>query len=182
MINLLSPQKKKEFKSILLLRFLNSVLVGLIIAFGLLLISLLPVYIYLKNRHTQTQDFYLNLSKNDDFNQLKNTYEAVNESNERLKIFPNEMPKNGHIEEGLNKITELKGSQIKIRSFRYLNLTKPDPKSTNIEISGVAVNRNALLEFKQKLESEKSFSNIILPISSFVKVNNIEFNIKLRLN
>lgn len=120
-----------------------------------------------------------NLNKDDNFNQVKNTSLAIVAANDKLKVFPNEMPATGYVQSVLDRVTGVKDPKIKIKSFRY-SVAGKDPNSTNVEITGTAPTRKDLLDFKQKLESEKSFSNITLPISSFVRVENIEFSIRLR--
>lgn len=181
MINLLSLQKKKEVRNILFGRFLNGLFFVMFFILILLIVSLVPIYSHLRSQESEVENLNNSLSINSNFNQIKNTFDIINASNEKLKVFPDNLPENGYIESTLNKIISLKG-QVKIKSFKYTYLNKPDSKSTNIEISGTAVNREALLDFKQKLESEKTFSNIVLPVSSFVKVDNIEFNIRLLSN
>lgn len=177
MINLLSPQKKTQVKNVLLSRFLNFAFVFISFCFFVLILSLVPIYIHL-NKQAQNVEVLVNsLGTNGKYGQFKNSIELVNETNKKIKIFPNEMPKNGRIEYVLNRIIELKDSNIKIKSFKY---TGGESDIQSIEITGVATDRKSLLGFKERLVSEKGFSNVVLPISSFVRVENIDFTISLK--
>ena len=51
-----------------------------------------------------------------------------------------------------------------------------------IKIKGKAEHRNALLDFKQKMESSKRFSRIIFPVENILKKENVSFNIKAELD
>ena len=182
MINLLSPQKKTQIKNTLLSRFFDGLFFSLILTLIGLNIFLVPIYFHLNQQQIETSNLAKTFSQNDTFTQVKNTYDAINASNENLKTFPDSLPENGYIEATLNSLLDLRGPQTRIRSFKYSVPNKADPKATNIEILGTARNRVALLDFKQRLESSGSFSSIVLPIASFVKVDNIDFNIRLKSN
>lgn len=180
MINLLSLQKKSDVKNLLLLRFVTGLFAAIILASVLLILSLVPMYIYFEKQEATIEAISGALSRNDNFNQIKGVSEKISANNDRLKIFPNDLPKAGYIESLIDRIIQIKGSGVFITAFNYGAPNKSDTKSTNIEIKGVARDRKSLLDFKQKLEAEKSFTAVVLPISSFVKVDNIPFSIRLR--
>ena len=138
---------------------------------------MVPIYFHLSQQLKNVEALSSGLVKNDKYSQVKSSLELVSDTNKKLKIFPVEMPKNGRIENVLNKVVSLKDSNIKIKSFKY---SGGDSDIQNIEISGVATDRKTLLAFKERLTSEKGFSNIVLPISSFVRVENIDFTITLK--
>lgn len=71
-----------------------------------------------------------------------------------------------------------KMSDIKITNIFYDN----DPvKGKIISIQGNAPSREVLLSFRQALEDDKSFKQVDLPISNFVKGSNIKFSLSLIL-
>lgn len=180
MINLLSLKKKSEIKTLLLLRFITGLFFALIATILLLLLSLFPIYIYLNKQELSVKEIENGLNKNENFNQTRAITERINTINSKLKVFPRDLPVNGYFETLINKVVSMRGSGVKITGFNYVQPSKTDQKNTNFEISGVASNRKSLLDFKQKLEIDGSFSEVVLPISSFVKVENIPFSIKLR--
>lgn len=177
MINLLSLQKKTETKTILLSRFLNILFFTLSFAFIVLILTLVPIYFYLEQQSKDAETLLGNLAQNDKYGQVKNSLELINDANKKAKAFPNEMPINSRIENIINKIVALKDSGIKIKSFKYAG---GDSDVQSIEISGVATDRKALLGFKERLGAQEGFSNVTLPISSFVRVENIDFVITLK--
>ena len=65
---------------------------------------------------------------------------------------------------------------IKINHISYQN----DPtKGKEIDVDGLATNRDRLLLFRQTLEVDPAFLKVVLPISNFVKDSNIKFNLTL---
>lgn len=180
MINLLSKQKRDEIKLILLMRFFDLLFVTFFVGLTVLIVSLIPINSRLDKQKIEVDNISSILSSDENFNQVKNTTSSINISNDKLKVFPNQFPENGRMETIIDKITQIRGSGIIIKNFNYYGSGKNDTKTTNVEISGTANTRKDLLDFKQRLESEKGFSGIVLPISSFVKIENIEFSIKLR--
>jgi hypothetical protein len=179
MINLLSQQKKTEVKNILLSRFFTIIFFVLSFSFIVLTLSLIPIYAHLNKQSADVDALLGKLNKNAKYSQAKNSFEVINDANNKAKLFPNEMPKNGRIESVLSRIVALKDSNIRLNSFSY---SGGESGIQTIKISGVASNRKALIDFKERLSNEKGFSDIVLPISSFVKVENIEFTINLKSN
>lgn len=51
-----------------------------------------------------------------------------------------------------------------------------------VQVSGVAPNRNTLLEFVDKLEQYPKFENVHVPVSNFVDRTNIEFSLEIRMS
>lgn len=180
MINLLSLKKKNDIKTLMLLRFITGLFLAVISTAIILLASLLPIYFYLNKQEASVLGIGNNLNNDVNFSQIKTISEKISFNNEKLRIFPNELPENGYFESLLSRVVSIKGSGVSITSFNYYQPNKNDTKSTNFEIAGVASDRKSLLDFKKRLEEDDGFSEVVLPISSFVKVDNISFTIKLR--
>jgi|GEM_PF-1145621 len=51
-----------------------------------------------------------------------------------------------------------------------------------VEIQGIAANRESILDFKKGLESDASFSRVDLPWSDLAKSRNINFTLKVELH
>ncbi len=76
----------------------------------------------------------------------------------------------------INELIKSKVANVKITRISY----EVDEKNTrNISISGEATSREELLSFRKALESNQAFKDVTLPISSFVKGENIEFLLSL---
>lgn len=74
----------------------------------------------------------------------------------------------------LEKLSQLVFSGIEINTL--------DTNDYLVSIIGTANSRNDLILFKEKLESEKCFSDIDLPISDLVNKDNVEFQIDFKIN
>ena len=72
-------------------------------------------------------------------------------------------------QEILNLIYQKKSDAIAILSYKI------DLEKGEILINGLAQGRDSLFEFKERLEEDGSFTNIVLPISSYQQGENIEF-------
>jgi Tfp pilus assembly protein PilN len=72
-----------------------------------------------------------------------------------------------------------KGEGIRIKNISYSR--NPDGQSS-INLSGVAQDREKLLEFTQSLESEGWFEKADLPVSSFAKDQDLDFSILIKGN
>jgi len=66
-----------------------------------------------------------------------------------------------------------KDSAIKISGITYDATAKQD----RIVLSGTAINRDSLAKFVSELKNNPEFIGVELPISSYVKISNIDFSI-----
>ncbi len=74
----------------------------------------------------------------------------------------------------LFRVFEDKNSAIRIDDLFYTARGKDEIKIT---VRGTARDRESLIEFEKKLESQKSFSSVDLPISNLAKEKDIDFTI-----
>ncbi len=66
-----------------------------------------------------------------------------------------------------------KGVGVDIRSLAY---SQEETLPFTIDVRGLALNRQALLDFVHRLEREPGIASINLPVSSFAKDTNIEYS------
>ena len=76
------------------------------------------------------------------------------------------------------RIIERKGTGIKIQGFDY-DVTG---NVGRVVITGVAADRDSLARFADTLKGDSAFSNIDLPVSSYVQKVNIDFSIVATLS
>lgn len=76
----------------------------------------------------------------------------------------------------INSIILKKRPDIKITQILYEN---NEANGRKISIAGMAPSREVLLLFRRALEDDTAFTNVILPISNFVKGSNISFFMSL---
>ena len=77
----------------------------------------------------------------------------------------------------IDKVNAKKTNGIKITEISF-DASGAD-KIKKIKVSGVAANREKLLEFRKLFEADSSFKSVDLPISNFIKGSNIQFYINL---
>ncbi len=100
---------------------------------------------------------------------------TIQELNKKIALIENAEKNKFSVSEKAVKPVVLKKIQgIKITQISYEDNTISGKKIT---ISGTASSREALLLFRQALESEPSFKSVDLPISNFIKGTNIEFSL-----
>ena len=140
-------------------------------------ISLLPAYFYSSEKNSIV---------NTKLTEQKNTeppivgeqpVATVSDINNKLTLVENAEKNSFPISEKvIDAIVAEKTSEIQIIQFTY----QDDPiLGKQIGLLGIALTREALLAFEQTLKSDPDFKNVNLPISSFVKDSNIEFNMTL---
>jgi len=76
----------------------------------------------------------------------------------------------------INEVVSKKIDGIKINHISYDNSATGEKTVT---VGGIASSRERLLLFRQSFEDHSAFKNINLPIASFIKGSNIEFNLNL---
>lgn len=106
----------------------------------------------------------------------KETMGAIKDINMKISLIENAEKNNFSIlDKVVDEIISRKMPDIKITDINY---EKKDGVK-NIKLNGVAPNRERLLLFRQMLEADPDFSSVDLPISNFVKGENINFDLNL---
>jgi len=139
--------------------------------------SLLPAYFY-----SSVKDSTVNIKLQMQRNQpvpvsSQESLTAMGDMNKKLTIVENAEKNQFLISKNvINAILAKKTSSIKIIQITY----QYDPiLGKKIGILGTASSRDALLSFEQTLENDKDFTNVNLPLSSFVQDSNIQFDLTL---
>ncbi len=76
----------------------------------------------------------------------------------------------------INNILENLPQGVLISGFSY---SKTGSNTENIEVRGVADNRETFLAFVRKLESEGSFTKVNVPVSNFLSDTNLNFSVQI---
>lgn len=98
----------------------------------------------------------------------------LDEINLKLKILtPSEDVQ--HASEFMEKILRILPSGVRVTSLSWLR----SGESGFLSVSGVATDRQTLLNFERTLNNSGSFSEVVLPVSNLVKDRNIPFQVKL---
>lgn len=78
----------------------------------------------------------------------------------------------------MSGILQNKSPKIKIYGFTYDSVANQE----RVVITGEALDRESLSSFFEELKKDTRFTNVTLPISSYVKSKNIEFSVVLERN
>ena len=108
-----------------------------------------------------TQDSHSLVVWLDELNQKLAVLSPVDNKSEPYEVFTN--------------MINAKPAGISLRSFFF----KTDNKVISVSVSGVAKDRNSLLDFENSLNNSGNFSKVVLPISSFAKDKDIDFDLSL---
>jgi type II secretory pathway component PulM len=142
------------------------------------LIFLAPSFVYLmfKERALQVQDVQ---NKAQDALQNKaNSVDGValvQSTQAVLSLLSAHLPQ-GSVNATLARLISLKGPSISLQEISTMNQTA---STSQVTVHGIALTREALLAFSQRLEADQVFSNIALPVSAFAKDSNISFSLTM---
>ena len=176
MINVLPEKEKIGLKREYYLRLSIVALVNLIFLSIFASLLLLPSYML-----SDTKEKYFNKKLSEissetpeiSINEL-NTYIA--KINSTLSLFSSTSSRK--ISENIiMPILAIRPTNIKINQISYVDHID----FVEISLNGVAGSRDALQSFKDILIKTGEYSSVDVPISSFVKKTNIDFNITLRM-
>ncbi|MCC6448311.1 MAG: hypothetical protein IT215_06475 [Chitinophagaceae bacterium] len=176
MFSFLPEEYKKEVKSEYKKRFLialfSFISLSLLILFLLLIFSYYISKIQYESVNQQydlikSSQAYKNRDKlESDLNQTKTNLAKIKD----LSDFS--------IYDLFNKILSYKNSQIKITNIQY----QKTGDERSVLLIGISQNRESLLAYSKIISGDTSFKYVDLPISSYAKDKNIDFQMKLVLN
>ncbi len=175
MFNLLPSESKIAIRKEFNLRLAGLSALALLITLLIAIVLLIPSYLFSKANEKEV------LANKGIVEQSLRAQE-----NETLKVdlaqaretlgvlLPTSAPSTSFV---LDKITALKGGGISITKLELIALAN---STKQVQISGLASDRDTLLSFKKKLSESKLFSEIDLPVSNFADQTDIEFNMTLQ--
>lgn len=116
------------------------------------------------------------VKKSNQFEKADEVMDVIQSTNEQLRVFMLEISSIQSIE-AVEKIVSAKHTGIYIDNIQYKLLTAT---SSLITVEGKASRRDTLREFVTKLENIEGFTDVVLPVSNFVKDRDIDFTISLK--
>ena len=177
MSNILPPQEIKKIKGLYKKRLVVVSLRALTVLSLVAAACIVPSYIYSK------QEEGVLLAKKAVFEQ-KETGElkqdlvnSIADINTRLSSF-NDTTYNSPLIAGfINPILQARTSSVYITGLTY-TLDK-DANVAHVTISGLSINREAILTFGSNLQKTPRITNVNVPITNFIKESNMPFTISL---
>jgi len=177
MINLIPKEEKKKMLADFYYRFAALLLLMASFSVFVASVAILPAYFFSSAKDSAV-NIKLSLQKGEQLPATtEQSFAEVKDINTKLGLVENEEKNKFSVSEKvINAILSKKTPDIKINQIVYTN---DKEKGKNVSIAGIASSRETLLLFQQSLEGSPTFKNVDLPISSFVKGSNIQFNLSL---
>ncbi len=146
----------------------------MLVAFGLLLITILmvPVYILIESQTSAYATLYSEATIQSD--QIASLEAVINESNTVAEKLV-ENTDDTKVSEYITDITDRTNQGVQVTNFAYTG------GATSIGIGGTAKTRANLAAFKTALEESEKFERVELPISSLASERDIDFSMELIL-
>lgn len=175
MLNLISEEQKKILKKDYIVRFL--ILFSGLLSFVLLLsiIALVPsfVLVQVENRILKPQKDAIEAVSNSD--EVDLFEERIVDINNKIKLLdePELVPS--------DLITEILSYQIRSVKINTVEYLVDEDNEASIVLSGVANNRESLVEFGDFIEQSGSFYDIDIPFSSFTMSTDVPFTLNVKV-
>ena len=170
MINLLPPKYKEEIKQEENLKII--LILGILAIFFLFFLSsvLFLMKIYISNQiKTDEAVEALNIQ------QFKQEINAVNQNLSKLNLFyQNQTIFTSFIKE----ISETLPPDIHLTG---LSFTPVKERGFQVSLSGFALHRETLFQFKKNLQEQENFEEIYVPMDSWVKPADINFSLSFKI-
>ena len=180
MLNILATEEKKK----ILVEYRLRLAVVAIFAVGSLVLAsltlLAPAYLLAVSKHNNTENELATLEgKYSHGGQEKEVGAQIRDINNKISILlESNTSKRLSPPQTILDILESKGNAIKIYGFTYDAMNSQE----RIILTGNAIDRGSLANFIETLKKDPVFTNVTLPISSYVKSANIDFSVVLERN
>jgi type IV pilus assembly protein PilM len=116
-----------------------------------------------------------------------NIEKIISDINAKLDLIVKAEPPYKVSEKVLNNILESRTAGITYSQILFnkkmtkASKTSPSKEIAVLEIRGVATNRDTLRNFKTSLDSNPNFAEVVLPVSSFLGKENLDFTISITM-
>ena len=170
-LNLVSKNLRCEIKQRILCKACKQVGYILILITISISIVFLSAKLILQNNFNSIMEQSVLITKNTKISEIK-----TSQINEQLNYL--EKTQNDFIPWSFLLMELLKNVNNNIEFY----LIKVNRKNNEIELRGIAKERNNLIFMKKNIENSDIFSNLIFPIKNILEKENINFEIKMNFN
>lgn len=174
MINLLPQEKKDTLKNSIKKKSLSTLFVFLGILF-LIFSALISPSVLLLNAKEKSLREILSRSEEERRKILKDTEMEIRKYNQRANLYLQSKNFESVPDFFIRKSIEAKPSNISLNNFSFSR----DESIITLDASGLAENREALLSYVETLKILPNIKEVTVPISSFVKGENLEFTVRI---
>jgi hypothetical protein len=168
--NLLPNDIKKKIKREYYMRLLSVFLLTLSVSVVVGVFSLLPTYIKMSQDFKLKQKDYTNIQ---DANAIReDTQKEVLKTKTMLSVIDENLKKK-KLTDLLFEALKCKPEGVDVVAFSF------NRNSNNLTLDGVAKTRNLVVEYAKKLEENKNFTKVPIPISDLAKNSNLNFRLSI---
>lgn len=174
MINLLPQNKKEELRTMLKKRATSAFLLSLGVLFFIFSALIAPSVLLLDAKEKSLKEI---LSRSEDERQkiLTQTEAEIKKYNQRSSLYLKNKEFVSIPDTYFDEAIKSKPQNISLTNFSF---SRSEIEIT-LDASGVAENREALLGYVEMLKLLPSVKEVTVPISSFVKGENLEFTVRI---
>lgn len=178
-MNLLPETEKNLIKKGLRARSL--VVVSGLVSAGMLigLVMLLPAF-FLTRVQLATTVFDGNNSKSENADSTKAFLSLPNEVEAKIEFLEESSGKVGATN-AISKVVENLPSGLIFESITFRRQAEKSKKGVNINVSGVAKTREALVSFREALIRSEYFESVDMPVGSLTKEKDLPFSISVTI-
>ena len=174
MANLLPQEQKEKQRTERWMRVATIGVLGAGLVFVAGAITFIPSFVYTQFRLSDVHAQEVVLEQSLEVYENETTNAILNAISERIELLKKKKEERSVLVY-IKEIAQVRGNEIHIEQITYSG-TKND-----IQISGSAESRSALIAFSENLEQSPLFESAIVPVSSLVKDENITFNFNVVL-
>jgi len=175
MLNILPTTEKKKIMLEYKLRLVIVAILAVSVLIFSSLVLLAPVYLIAVEKNKDVKNTFALLQEREGKAvDEKNINAEVATTNKNIALFlkPSDTTAVSPVT-FIAKILEIKGDTVRISGFTY---DASGVTGERMVVTGTARTRESLAQFIEDIKKEPRFTNIDLPISSYVKSSNIDFS------
>jgi hypothetical protein len=180
MLKLLLREDRYNLKKEFLFRFLNILLIFVIIGIIITGVLLTAPYVLVKLQKNVVEDQLTTLQNSDNSIQKTELRNITRDLRNEFEIFKQPTAKYSNF---INEILLEKPEDIRIRTFNLEQSVEriegEDKSVIRIELRGQADSRTSLVNYSDSLKANTNFYWVNLPLSNLVKDSNVIFNMTL---
>lgn len=183
MINLLPTEEKEQIKQEENWRLVLNLGISALVFLISLSLILLSVKIYVVSQLESQKVLFASEEKAFQATELcdfRTKIQGVNQILLTLESFYQDQVNSADIFQKIQRILP-QGIHLDTFSYKFIgDLQDEDGYKARISLSGVALTQEALFKFKEDLDADKNFGDVVFPISSWMKFENIDFSIRFK--
>ncbi len=175
--NLLTDERKKKYSKDLRSRFFSALSRSVFLVSVFSIVMLFPAYILARSKTEEYKAKPYEESSVDIAD--ASVLERPEDIKSKLSFF-RLLEGNINFNSLVESVVSSKNDRVSITGFSYdIESRREGFSGVILSVSGIATNRQALIDFQKKLESTKKFEKVELPVSSLARESNLPFTIYL---